>query len=96
LAGNKTKVLSIEFEHKTKYTPINAKIIISGDILYTDEKQKEILKNWEKNKKIDENIGLPLLNYIFKKCMVQSIKIADELQLPPPIKLPEFVKKEEL
>jgi hypothetical protein len=94
LAGNKTKVLAIEFEYKTKYDPINAKINISGEVLYTDEKQKEILKKWEKEKKIDDKIGLPLLNYIFKRCAVQSIKIADDLQLPAPVRLPEFVKKE--
>lgn len=93
--GNKTKVLAIDFEYKTKYDPINAKINISGEILYTDEKQKEILRKWEKENKIDEKIGLPLLNYIFKRCAVQSIKIADDLQLPAPVRLPEFVKKED-
>jgi len=94
IAGNKTKVLAINFEYKTIYEPIKAKIDIEGEILYTDEKQKEILKKWEKEKKIDERISLPLLNYIFKRCTIQSIKIADDLQLPPPVRLPELVKKE--
>ncbi len=94
LAGNKTKVLAIDFECKTKYEPINAKINVYGEVLYKDERQKEILKKWEKEKKIDEKVGLYLLNYIFKRCAVQCIKIADDLQLPAPVKLPEFVKKE--
>ena len=94
IAGNKTKVLAINFEYKTIYEPIKAKIDIEGEILYTDEKQKEIIKKWEKEKKIDERVSLPLLNYIFKRCAIQSIKIADDLQLPPPVRLPELVKKE--
>lgn len=94
VGGNKTKVLAIDFEYKTKYDPINAKINIFGEILFNHPEQKEILKKWEKEKKVDEKVGLPLLNYIFKRCAVQSIKIADDLQLPAPVRLPEFVKKE--
>ncbi len=94
VGGNKTKALAINFEYKTKYEPIKAKIDIEGEVLYADKDQKEIMKKWEKEKKIDEKVALPLLNYIFKRCAIQSIKIADDLQLPAPVRLPEFVKKE--
>ena len=87
------KVLSIDFVHKVNYEPIKAKIELEGEVLYKDEKQKQILKLWKKEKKIEESVALPLLNYIFKRCSIIGIKLADELQLLPPIKLPEFVKK---
>ncbi|MCK4730667.1 MAG: hypothetical protein KAT28_05095 [Candidatus Aenigmarchaeota archaeon] len=93
IAGNMTKVLAIEFEYKTKYEPTKAKINLSGELLYTDKSQKEILKKWEKEKKFDEKISLYVINYIFRKCLVQSVKIADDLQLPSPLKMPELVKK---
>ena len=93
IAGNTTKVLAIEFEYKTKYEPTKAKINLGGELLYTDKNQKEILTKWEKEKKIDEKVSLYIVNYIFRKCMIQSVKIADDLQLPPPLKMPELVKK---
>ncbi|RLI99628.1 MAG: hypothetical protein DRP06_03130 [Candidatus Aenigmatarchaeota archaeon] len=93
IAGNKTKVLVIEFESKTKYEPTNAKINIGGELLYTDKNQEEILIQWKKEKKFDEKTSLKVINYIFKKCLVQSVKIADDLQLPSPMKMPELVKK---
>jgi hypothetical protein len=93
IGTSKDKVLSIDFAYKVDYEPIKAKIEIEGEVLYKDEKQKQILKLWKKEKKIDQDIALPLLNYIFRRCSIASIKIADELQLLPPIKLPEFVRK---
>ena len=93
IAGNMTKVLAIEFEYETKYEPTKAKINLSGELLYTDKNQKEILTKWEKEKKIDEKVSLHIINYIFRKCMIQSVKIADDLQLPSPLKMPELVKK---
>lgn len=93
IAGNMTKVLAIKFEYKTKYEPTNAKINIGGELLYNDKNQKEILTKWEKEKKLDEKISLYVINYIFRKCLVQSVKIADDLQLPSPLKMPELVKK---
>ncbi|MCK4429457.1 MAG: hypothetical protein KAU95_03715 [Candidatus Aenigmarchaeota archaeon] len=94
VGGNKMKVLAISFEYKTKYEPIKAKIEVEGEVMYTDQNQKEIVKKWSKDKKVDEEFALPILNYIFKRCAVQSIKIADDLQLPAPVRLPEFVKKQ--
>ncbi len=93
IAGNKTKVLAIEFEYKTKYEPTNAKINICGELLYNDKNQEEVLAQWNKEKKFDEKTSLQVINYIFKKCLVQSVKIADDLQLPSPMKMPELVKK---
>ena len=87
------KVLAIDFAYKVDYEPINAKIEIEGEVLYKDEKQKQILKLWKKEKKIEETIAIPLLNYIFRRCSIAGIKIADEMQLLPPVKLPELVKK---
>lgn len=91
--GVKEKILAIEFEFKVNYVPTKASIKVEGEVLYKDENQKEILKLWKKEKKLNEEITLPLLNYIFRRCSIAAIKIADELQLLPPVKLPEFVRK---
>lgn len=93
VGNSKQKVLAVDFEYSVGYEPTKAKISAEGELLYTHEKQKEILKKWKKDQKLDEEIALPLMNYIFKRCSIAAIKIADELQLLPPVKLPEFVKK---
>lgn len=93
IGGSKTKVLVMGFDYKVKYEPIKAKINIEGELLFTDSNQKDILNKWKKDKKIDEKYAMPVLNFIIKKCAIQSIKIADELQLPAPVRLPELVKK---
>jgi len=93
VGSSKQKVLGIDFEYSVTYEPTKAKINVEGEILYTDKKQREILKNWKKEKKINEEVTLSLLNYVFRRCSIAAIKLADELQLLPPVKLPEFVRK---
>ncbi|OYT43442.1 MAG: hypothetical protein B6U88_01055 [Candidatus Aenigmarchaeota archaeon ex4484_56] len=93
IGGVETNILGIKFSYNVNYEPIKGKIGISGELLYTTEDTKEITENWKKDKKLDKKIALPILNYILKKCVMQSIKIAEDLQLPPPIKLPEFTVK---
>jgi hypothetical protein len=94
IGTGKQKVLAIEFAYKVDYEPIKATIEVEGEILYKDTKQKQILKKWKDKKQIDEKYALPIMNFIFRRCSIAGIKIADELQLLPPVKLPEFVKKE--
>ena len=93
VGNSKQKVLAVEFEYSVNYEPTKAKINAEGELLYTHEKQKAILNKWKKEEKLDEEIALPLMNYIFKRCSIAAIKIADDLQLLPPVKLPEFVKR---
>ena len=93
ITRGRTSVVIIDFEYNVVYEPTNANIRLEGELLYTDKHQKNILKTWRKEKKLDESVALNLLNYIFKKCTIQSIKIAEDLQLPLPVKLPAFVKK---
>ncbi len=84
------KVLSIEFEFKTEYEPKIGFIQLSGDLIYAGADNKEVLKKWKKNKKIDEKIGIEVINSIFRRCIIKAVALAEDLQLPPPLQIPRF------
>lgn len=96
LPGFDKKALLVEFKFLTQYlAPKDKKVaefIIGGDVLVVDDKYKEMLEMWNKEKKLPENISLQVVNTIFNKCAKKSIILSDDLQLPSPVPLP-FAKK---
>jgi hypothetical protein len=96
LPGFDKKALLVGFEFSTQYlAPKDKKVaefIIGGDVLVVDDKYKEILESWKKDKKLPDEIGLQVVNVIFNKCSKKSIILSDDLQLPSPVPLP-FAKK---
>ncbi|MGC9310651.1 MAG: hypothetical protein ACP5E4_02910 [Candidatus Aenigmatarchaeota archaeon] len=91
---NKKETLVMAFDYETTYKPIDAFIKLSGELVYLDDNAKKIAEKWKKDKKLDEGISIPVLNYLFRKCAIESVKIADDLQLPVPVQLPEIRAKE--
>jgi hypothetical protein len=67
---------------------------MDGEVIYHDKKMGEILKKWKSEKKLDKEVGLEVLNFIFRKCLTKSIQIAEDLRLPPPIRFPIVKTKE--
>jgi hypothetical protein len=96
LPGFDKKALLIEFEFSTQYlAPKDKKVaefIIGGHVLVIDDKYKEILDSWKKDKKLPDEIGIQVVNVIFNKCTKKAIILSDDLQLPSPVPLP-FAKK---
>jgi hypothetical protein len=90
----KKDLLVVGFEYNTTYHPMGAKIELKGELTYVSDDAKKILAMWTKDKKMTEKDSVAILNYLIKKCSVQCIKIADDLQLPVPISLPEVRAKE--
>jgi hypothetical protein len=87
------KVLSLAFEFVTSYDPRVGEIKIGGELLYLTPNNKEILKQWEKEKKLPEAASLEVLNYLFRRCLLKVSNIAEDLQLPPPVPLPKIKPK---
>jgi hypothetical protein len=82
------KALSMDFEFETTYMPKVGEIKLTGELLYLSDQHKEILKQWEKERKIPEKQSLEIINYLFKKCLIKISNIAEDLQLPLPIPMP--------
>ena len=95
---SKEKALNVYFSFVVEYQPKIANIEIEGSITYlTDQKVvKEILDNWQKNKKIKPEIAAPIFNYILSKCSVKALRLEEELELPFHIPIPKIKQKEEI
>jgi len=94
LLGNQDKeqVLKFNFNFDVNYENIG-QITVLGHVLFLDEskKIKTILEDWKK-KKIDQNLTEQILNVVLFRCTVKALTLAQEVNLPPPIRLPSIEK----
>jgi len=91
MGSGKQKAVEFTFSFKTKYSPDVATIDLEGAVVHlgTEDKSKEILTKWEKEKKLPKDILEEVYNYILAKCNVQALILAKDMQLPPHIPLPK-------
>ncbi len=94
--SEKQEAVVIDFKFETFYRmeggkkeDIAAKLSVSGDLLYATNKANEIAAKWKKEKKMDDEMMVEVLNVIFGKGLRENLSLADALRLPPPIKFPD-------
>ena len=87
--------LKFAFEFAAVYSPDIGNITINGNVLYlaSNKKSKEILKTWEKDKKLTKEIAPEILNTILMRCSIKTLNLAQEVNLPPNISLPSLKVK---
>lgn len=85
------KAIRFMFEFVSSYDPNLGKIVLEGEIIYMgdESKIKEVIKEWESNKKVSPDLMTQLLNNILNKCNIQALIMARDINLPPPIPLPK-------
>lgn len=103
LDGFDKKAISINFEFRTAYAPENTEnpkpedlfghINIEGTLLQIVEDPAALIKGWEEKKELPKDVTLAVMNSIFKKCVLKTSLLADDLQLPPPMQLPMLKPK---
>ena len=86
------KALVIGFEFNTDYEPKIGSIKMEGDVLYHSADQKKVEDSWKKEKKLPEDAAVEILNSIFRRCLLKVMNLAEDLQLPPPLRFPSVVK----
>lgn len=91
----KSPVLAIEFEFNTDYKPDIGNIRIAGELIYTGNDNKKVLKDWEKNKKLPQDVDIEVKNFLLRKCLLFGVSISQEMQLPPPLVIPMMRLKKE-
>ncbi len=91
LADSKQTALNFKFNYSTKYEPEIGNIDIKGDVLWVDdsEKNKELLKQYKKDKNVPLDIKMAIFNNILSKATVEALIMSRDVQLPSPIKLPK-------
>jgi len=85
------EILKFDFEFTISYSPNFAAISFEGSVLITLEKKesKDILKKW-KEKKISDELKIPLFNLILTKSNLKALQLEEELGLPAHIPLPKL------
>lgn len=89
-------VIRFDFDYLISYEPSLAKIDMSGHILYMVDPAmtKDIIKSWQKNESLPEDIKLAVYNTIFHKCNIKALELEEDFNLPPHLQLP-YIRKEE-
>ncbi len=96
---DKENYVNFLFEFTSFYYSKNgekiASIVIGGKAIYKDKekKMKTIVKEWEKNKKIEKGMMTEVTNIILMRAQVEAIVIAKEVNLPTPVPLPRISVK---
>lgn len=85
------EVLKIDFAFMINYSKDSAKVEFAGNLLAIPEKDelRNILKSW-KDKKIPDDLRVPLFNFIMLKCNIKALSLEDELCLPYHIPMPRL------
>jgi len=84
----KEQSATIEFQYTASYAAVGM-IKIEGSLVYTAENAKDLVKNWNDNHKMPDEIASAFHTAIMHACVPQAVGIAKDLRLPPPIPLPQ-------
>ena len=85
----KDSFLIVKWNYNIDYTPGIANISFSGNMILSMEPKevKEIIKKW-KDKKMESEFNMFLVNIIMKKANIKALQFEDEFNLPTHFKLP--------
>ena len=91
VSKNVANAAKVDFKFSVLYEPGFAKIFLEGFVLLMleDAPFKELIKKW-KNKKIQDEIRLPLFNFIMSKSNIKSLQFEEEFALPTHIPMPRL------
>ena len=94
-AGEKKDSVIVKYEFGVNYSD-KAKITIGGAIFVFGEKKEltSLAKAWKKkDKKLDSDLNVALMNRAMELAYLTAIPVAKELKLPTPLRIPRFVKE---
>lgn len=82
--------IEFSFDFNVNYEPDIGNIVLQGAVVYmgSQEKVKEVLAKWTKEKKLTPDIVEQVYNHILHKANVQALILGRDMQLPAHIQLP--------
>lgn len=85
-----TKVLRLDFSFMPQFEPKVGEIDVQGSVLLreTVDVANDMLLQFSKTKSLPSDVLANVTNYIFRKCGIKAMMLADDLGLPPPLRLP--------
>jgi hypothetical protein len=79
---------SIDFQYTASYGPVGM-IKLEGNLLYVSDDAKKISEEWNKTRKMPNQIASHIHTAVMHSCVPEAVSIAKDLGLPPPIPLPQ-------
>lgn len=75
--------ISYEQDHESV-----ADINFEGTVLW-QKNAEDLIEQWQDDETIDDTVNATLTNHIFRKCLTQAVGLADSLELPSPVPMPQ-------
>jgi len=91
LAFGKQKAYRIGYSFTSSYDPDMGLIELSGDVVYIPEEKlgkTDMMKEWEKKKALPDEATHEILNAALKRCCIEALILAREVNLPNPVPMP--------
>ncbi len=86
IPGLTKPALTVHFVYNVDYSPGVGVINIFCNVtaIMEEEESKAILDQWEKEKKVDQQLINPMMHFLLTKCHVHAHYLSDLISLPPP------------
>jgi hypothetical protein len=84
----KDKEAQIDFQYTASYGPVGM-IKLEGSLIYEGDDAKKVTSEWNKTRKMPNQIASHLHTAVMHACVPEAVGIAKDLGLPPPIPLPQ-------
>lgn len=66
-----------------------AAIEFEGIALWQDDADT-VIEQWDENEEMPEDVSNAVANHIYRKCLTQAVGLADALELPSPVPMPQM------
>jgi hypothetical protein len=78
----------IDFQYTASYGPVGM-VKLEGSLIYEGIDAKKVSTEWNKTRKMPNQIASHIHTAIMHACVPEAVGIAKDLGLPPPIPLPQ-------
>ncbi|HEB37048.1 MAG TPA: hypothetical protein ENI14_00085 [Thermoplasmatales archaeon] len=86
---NDENTSNIEFQYTANYGSVGI-IRMEGNLIFEDKNIKDLVDAWKTSRKMPDNVATTVHNAIIHACLTEAVFIARDLNLPPPIPLPQI------
>jgi hypothetical protein len=84
----------VEFRFTSNYGYLGI-ITLEGTLIYAGDKLANLTETWEKSGKVSDSLTQEIHSAIMRACLPESVIIAKEVNLPPPIPIPTMPGKKQ-
>ena len=84
----KDKQATADFQYTASYGPVGM-IKLEGSLIFEDDDAKQISNEWKNTRKMPNQVASQIHTAVMHACVPESVGLAKDLGLPPPIPLPQ-------